>query len=703
MTDCSLAQPGDIASPASEESDRAVAAAATYLSEGLKVVPVEPGTKSPKIADWPTRAASGEFTAQDFAGMNVGVVLGHVSGDLVDIDLDSRGAIALASAFLPATLTFGRASKRASHWLYRAAGVRSAMLFFAVPAEPGGSVAPRELVEIRSTNASSDVCGHQSVFPGSVHESGEPVEWDDCQHDKPTEIDGGELAWRVARLTVAAAILATYSAGQGRNAQTLGYAGGLLKLGWKADEVRELFDAVRAASGDDRGKDREAVERVIGAFEAGTEVQGFGSLKQDGAVEPRIVDAVERHAMTPEARLRQLRLLGTRPGHRERLFEEARNTDALLEGADLVASFAGPANDTPAGPANDGDPWGGLGARVALEQEPAPLAYVVEGFPFAPGGKVNAIVGPPKGAKTPLAILWSVCVATGRPFLGRRILRKGPVLYLDAETGDLAWHRFRRICRGLELEPGAVSQQLEMRFVEALFSEEYLETLEAYLADTPRVAVVIDTYGAMLAGDIDHNTPQFAHWLKQLGRLGRAARTVIVVLIHRKKGDSTRGKTAALEMIAGSYAAPGAMQAVVTLTPEGDDNDAPIVVSCSRSPGAGFSAFRMGWRDVPAPGAATRGERLATGGAEWGLAAELVEGEPADEKPSARALQLETAIVAYLQQQDGQVPERRILKGVKGYGEPKIKEALWRMVARGTVAITSLAGARTQTFGLPEL
>jgi hypothetical protein len=50
---------------------------------------------------------------------NVGIVLGPSSQGLTDVDLDCVEAIAIAPYILPRTeAIFGRASKRASHWLY---------------------------------------------------------------------------------------------------------------------------------------------------------------------------------------------------------------------------------------------------------------------------------------------------------------------------------------------------------------------------------------------------------------------------------------------------------------------------------------------------------------------------------------------------------------------------------------------------------
>lgn len=332
-----------ILTPRSEPStDRAVEYAKTYLDGGLAVVPLSLDEKTPVHKDWPELAAARAFTLDDFAGRNVGVVLGRVSQNLTDIDLDSAAAIALAPYFLPPTLTFGRASKPVSHWLYYCEGVRSLKHRFTT--EDGET----ELIEVRSTNAASDRCGSQTAFPGSTHPSGEPVEFTD-EAIEPAKIEAGDLLWRICRLTVASIIAQRYSEGAGRNAQTLGLAGGLLKAGWTADEVTELFDAVRAVSGDDREKDRSAVERTIDNFASGQEVTGFGTLLEDGTLPEQTIAEIQKHCRTPETRAKEAMMarskaLGSKA--RERLLAEARETDGMLAAQAMGASAVGAANES---------------------------------------------------------------------------------------------------------------------------------------------------------------------------------------------------------------------------------------------------------------------------------------------------------------------------------------------------------------------
>jgi hypothetical protein len=159
------------------------AAAREYEKRGWRVLPVKARSKRPRHANW----QRGIRTARDVdpAG-NVGVLLGEPSNGLVDVDLDTPEARELAREFLPLTdARFGRASSPESHWLYR---VR----------DPGKTRKLAGGVELRST-------GGQTVFPPSLHPSGERVEWGICG-------EPGEVTW--ADLLRACEDLATAVAGK---------------------------------------------------------------------------------------------------------------------------------------------------------------------------------------------------------------------------------------------------------------------------------------------------------------------------------------------------------------------------------------------------------------------------------------------------------------------------------------------------------
>src|SRR5688572_12918088 len=91
-------------------------AAELAAAKGFETVPVKPRSKAPVGLDWPNRT----YSLDDHpAEGNLGLHLTETSR-IVDLDLDSEYARRLAPRFLPATsMIYGRASKPASHWVYR--------------------------------------------------------------------------------------------------------------------------------------------------------------------------------------------------------------------------------------------------------------------------------------------------------------------------------------------------------------------------------------------------------------------------------------------------------------------------------------------------------------------------------------------------------------------------------------------------------
>jgi len=158
----------------------ALEAAKASLARGWMPIPIPHRSKAPTLKDWPQLRLSTETLPAHFDGQpqNIGVLLGEPSRWLVDVDLDHPRAVELASQFLPATpLMFGRSGKPRSHWLYRVTGP--------VVTQKHRSKSAGMIVELRST-------GTQTVFPPSVHPSGEAIQWVD-EEAEPAEIEPDEL------------------------------------------------------------------------------------------------------------------------------------------------------------------------------------------------------------------------------------------------------------------------------------------------------------------------------------------------------------------------------------------------------------------------------------------------------------------------------------------------------------------------------
>ena len=161
------------------------AVALRILEMGGHPVRVHRHSKKPLAAHWPELTYTEADVIEHFKLCeNVGIKLGAQGGWIVDVDIDSVKALPIALDVLPPTFRYGRESKRSSHYLYR---VTRPLMFGKLDREVdkvAGDGDKKAHIELRST-------GHQSLFPGSVHESGELYE---VEADIPiAEIEPHEL------------------------------------------------------------------------------------------------------------------------------------------------------------------------------------------------------------------------------------------------------------------------------------------------------------------------------------------------------------------------------------------------------------------------------------------------------------------------------------------------------------------------------
>jgi P4 family phage/plasmid primase-like protien len=213
-------------------------AVAVYRSFGWATIRVKGAEKAP-IGKWQDR----EFDPPEDYGPsdNIGVKLGEPSKHLVDVDLDSESAVHLAPLHLPKTATFGRRSKPKSHWLYYC--------------QTRTQKPSHTHIELRST-------GCQTVFPGSIHVSGEPITWTSADEVNPLDIQIEELMPCFGRLCAAAIIADAVPALDGQvHDFTLAMAGALYHSGWTLEDALHLILPAMELYRPDRGGHREQAIR----------------------------------------------------------------------------------------------------------------------------------------------------------------------------------------------------------------------------------------------------------------------------------------------------------------------------------------------------------------------------------------------------------------------------------------------------------
>lgn len=214
--------------------NKAAAIARDYLMRGWCPLPIPSGKKRPYIEGWPELRITQHEADYYFPSdpMNIGVLLGEASAGLVDVDLDCSEASAVAASLLPPTnAIFGRRSNPASHYLFTTLTESSA---FKDP-ESGDT-----LLEIRST-------GHQTVFPGSIHPSGESVEW--YEDGEVGNVSSDQLLTAVREIAAVCIIARRWPAEGGRHQAQLVLSAVLVRSGWPVDRAARFVEAVSLAAG----------------------------------------------------------------------------------------------------------------------------------------------------------------------------------------------------------------------------------------------------------------------------------------------------------------------------------------------------------------------------------------------------------------------------------------------------------------------
>ena len=249
--------------------------ALSHIARNWNPVVVSRKTKKPIGREWQKRIITAQTAPRYFNGadINVGVQLGPHSHGLTDVDLDCPEAIALAHSYLPATpAMFGRASKPKSHRLYLSDlcdNEDKAALQFREPKEDGG--AGPMLIELRIGGGGK---GAQTVFPGSVHEDGEPILWD--SDGDPPRVPGDDLVGAVKVIAAASLLARRYPGAGSRHEGALTLGGALARRGWDADAIQSYVRRIAYVAGDAEWRERGTTAAgAVDLFAKGDKVRGL--------------------------------------------------------------------------------------------------------------------------------------------------------------------------------------------------------------------------------------------------------------------------------------------------------------------------------------------------------------------------------------------------------------------------------------------
>lgn len=226
--------------------------------------------------------------------LGIGVVCGPKHKGPADVDLDCDEALFFAKRFLPPTsAVFGRPSKRASHWIYRVTVDELPKRAFVDP------VNRSTIVELRGDG------GHQTVFPGSTHETtGEVISWEEVAFPEVATVDALVLEMAVKKIAIATMIARHMWAEGQRNEICKHIAGLLFYLEWNVEDAVAIVQAVMEYT-DDNDKTRiKTVRSTYNKGEKGGKITGSNTLRALLG-ESKVVDVLMDWAGSTTANLLQ--------------------------------------------------------------------------------------------------------------------------------------------------------------------------------------------------------------------------------------------------------------------------------------------------------------------------------------------------------------------------------------------------------------
>ena len=248
---------------------------------GAKPVPLVHGSKKPLENKWTDPEYQADPAMWERQQLNIGMLTGPSRGGPVDIDVDCQEGVVFAAAMLPKTsMIFGRKSKPKSHYLYKVETdelSRKAYYDF----YDGGVI-----MEVRGD-------GGQTMCPGSIHDSGELVEWaSDADSFVPATADAEVLTHTVKKITAAINIVRHVWVEGQRHEAVLRLAGIFCWYGWELDETLEFLRVIEDYDGERDPTHKKTITQTYAKHAEGKPVMGGPSMTQFLGDDGKFVDGM---------------------------------------------------------------------------------------------------------------------------------------------------------------------------------------------------------------------------------------------------------------------------------------------------------------------------------------------------------------------------------------------------------------------------
>ena len=153
------------------------------------------------------------------------------------------------------------------------------------------------------------------------------------------------------------------------------------------------------------------------------------------------------------------------------------------------------------------------------------------------------LAGPSKAGKSFALIELCVCIAAGKPWLGRFHCEQGKVLYINLELDKASClHRFKDVCDALEFSQDDLQCLHNIRVWHLrgypVSWEHFLDLVCRRVKKRGFDAVIIDPFYKLNAG-CENNAQSIAQFCNGIDRIAAAADSAVIYCHHHSKGDQS--------------------------------------------------------------------------------------------------------------------------------------------------------------------
>jgi hypothetical protein len=352
----------------------------------------------------------------------------------------------LATYFLPPTDSqFGRASKPVSHLLYNIHDAPDQASLKLVDPNKDNDGKTACIIELRMGGGSKAA---QTVFPGSVHESGEPVVW--ARDGEVAVSSYAVLKAAVTKIAAAALLIRYYPAKGSRHDAALVLGGFLARAGWSVSDIGDFVEIIRlvAGMGNAPGEDptnlkRAAVDAAETYARGDKNTYGLPGLKKffGELTGKAVAEFLDYQEVTYPLNLELAVKLWGEPSHKGKYNcqwgeDNAKKILNIIRGDwfDFEKNIGGGIRDLMKAvtEAQEEDP-NSPAAKIHWDGEVNPLTerwLIEELLPEVGSGLIS---GQTQTYKTFIALDLAAAIMNGEPFLNYPTRREGGVLFIAAE------------------------------------------------------------------------------------------------------------------------------------------------------------------------------------------------------------------------------------------------------------------------------